>query len=107
MKLEHIQIQTNNIKETELFYKDVLDLKILEKRSNSVTIQAGNSILKFIENPEFNSAYHFAFNIPENKLEERAANEGRLGHILKEMQHHKLITAEHAVSPRETISMRR
>ena len=70
MKLEYIQLQTNNIKQTELFYKDVLDLKILEKGLNSVNIQAGNSVLKFIENPEFDSIYHFAFNIPENKLDE-------------------------------------
>ena len=70
MKLEYIQLQTNNIKETELFYKDVLDLKIMEKGLNSLIIQAGSSVLKFIENPEFDSIYHFAFNIPENKLEE-------------------------------------
>lgn len=70
MKLEHIQLQTNNIKETGAFYSDVLGLKILEKKSDSVTIQAGNSVLKFIENPELDSIYHFAFNIPENKLEE-------------------------------------
>ena len=70
MKLEYIQLQTKNIKETELFYKDILELKILEKRSDSVGIQAGSSVLKFIENPEFDSIYHFAFNIPENKLEE-------------------------------------
>ncbi|QOG01381.1 VOC family protein [Flavobacterium sp. MDT1-60] len=70
MKLEHIQIQTNNIKETELFYKDTLGLSILEKKSNSITIKAGDSVLKFIENTDFDSIYHFAFNIPENKLEE-------------------------------------
>lgn len=70
MKLEYIQLQTNNIKETELFYRDVLGLKILEKGLNAISIQAGSSVLKFIENPDFDSIYHFAFNIPENKLEE-------------------------------------
>ena len=70
MKLQQIQIQTNNIQETETFYNDILGLKILEKKSDSLTIQVGSSILKFIENPEFDSIYHFAFNIPENKLEE-------------------------------------
>ena len=70
MKLEYIQLQTSNIKETELFYKDVLDLKIMDKGLNSLIIQVGSSVLKFIENPEFDSIYHFAFNIPENKLEE-------------------------------------
>ncbi|OXA80966.1 Glyoxalase/Bleomycin resistance protein/Dioxygenase superfamily protein [Flavobacterium aquidurense] len=70
MKLQHIAIQTNNIQKTEAFYKDVLELKILEKRSDSVSIHVGSSVLQFIENPEFDSIYHFAFNIPENKLEE-------------------------------------
>ncbi|CAI2767864.1 VOC family protein [Flavobacterium collinsii] len=70
MKLQHLQIQTNNIQETTTFYQDVLNLSILEKDSNSISIQAGKSILKFIENPQFDSIYHFAFNIPQNKLQE-------------------------------------
>lgn len=70
MKLEHIQIQTNNIQQTITFYQNILDLPIIENDSKSVTVQAGNSVLKFIENPQFKSIYHFAFNIPENKLEE-------------------------------------
>ncbi|WP_374172543.1 VOC family protein [Flavobacterium tructae] len=70
MKLQHLQIQTNNIQETATFYQDVLHLSILEKKSNSVTIQVGESVLQFIENLQFNSLYHFAFNIPQNKLQE-------------------------------------
>lgn len=70
MKLEHIQIQTNTISKTVSFYQDILELPIIEKNTNSVTIQAGNSILKFVEDSNFESIYHFAFNIPENKLEE-------------------------------------
>ncbi|MFH7015421.1 VOC family protein [Flavobacterium sp. FlaQc-47] len=70
MKLEHIQIQTNNIQNTINFYQDILELPIIEKSENSVTIQAGNSVLEFIENLKFDSIYHFAFNIPENKLDE-------------------------------------
>ncbi|MGE6356890.1 VOC family protein [Flavobacterium sp. NPDC079362] len=70
MKLEHIQIQTNDIQKTNAFYKDILDLPIIESNSKSVSIQAGNSILKFVDNPQFHSIYHFAFNIPENKLDE-------------------------------------
>lgn len=70
MKLSHIQIQTNNIGQTAAFYQDILELPIIEKHSDSVTVQAGNSILKFVEKTNFNSIYHFAFNIPENKLNE-------------------------------------
>lgn len=70
MKLEHIQIQTNNILKTTAFYQDILELSIIEKNEDSVSIKAGNSILKFVENPSFKSIYHFAFNIPENKIDE-------------------------------------
>jgi len=70
MKLEHIQIQSSDIQQTATFYKDILDLPIIEKTKESVSIQAGNSVLEFLENAEFKSIYHFAFNIPENKLDE-------------------------------------
>lgn len=70
MKLKHIQIQSNNIQQTTIFYQDVLELPIIEKKTNSISIQAGNSVLEFVENAAFKSIYHLAFNIPENKLEE-------------------------------------
>ncbi|OHT43494.1 VOC family protein [Flavobacterium tructae] len=70
MKLQHLQIQSNNIQETAAFYQNVLNLSILEKDSRSVTIQAGESVLQFIENLQLDSIYHFAFNIPQNKLQE-------------------------------------
>ena len=70
MKLAHIQIQSSDIQQTATFYKDILDLPIIEKTKESVSIQAGDSVLEFVENPEFKSIYHFAFNIPENKLDE-------------------------------------
>jgi len=70
MKLAHIQIQTNNIQQTLTFYTTVLGLSIVKNNEETLSIQAGNSILEFVENPQFNSIYHFAFNIPENKLDE-------------------------------------
>jgi catechol-2,3-dioxygenase len=73
MKLEHIQIITCNILKTTAFYQDILELSMIEKSKESVSFQAGNSVLKFTENPKFDSIYHFAFNIPENQLEEAIA----------------------------------
>ena len=70
MKLAHIQIETNNIEQTTTFYQDILELQVIEKDSDSVSVQAGNSVLEFVENTQFKSIYHFAFNIPENKLNE-------------------------------------
>lgn len=73
MKLEHIQIQTNNIQQTKAFYQNIIGLPIIENNLESITVKAGNSILKFVENTQFKSIYHFAFNIPENQLEQAIA----------------------------------
>ncbi|WP_426485497.1 VOC family protein [Flavobacterium sp. 2] len=70
MRIDQIQIKTNDIQKTKAFYQNLFGLFILENDQKSITFQAGTSILKFIEDPEFNSIYHFAFNIPENQLEE-------------------------------------
>jgi hypothetical protein len=54
------------------FYGKTLDLAILEERADRFTIQAGETRLAFVNSsdavegrPPF---YHFAFNIPENKI---------------------------------------
>lgn len=70
MKLQHIQIQTNDLSKTIAFYTQTLGFQIIENNSTSVSFQIGSSILKFIENKNFDSIYHFAFNIPNNKLDE-------------------------------------
>ncbi|MCP2025548.1 catechol-2,3-dioxygenase [Flavobacterium sp. HSC-32F16] len=70
MKIDQIQIKTNDIQKTKGFYQNLFGLFILEEDQNSITFQAGTSILKFVEDRDFNSIYHFAFNIPENQLEE-------------------------------------
>ncbi|UWY26821.1 VOC family protein [Flavobacterium sp. TR2] len=65
MKIDQIEIKTNDIQKTKAFYQKLFGLAILENDEKSITFQAGNSILKFIEDSKFNSVYHFAFNIPE------------------------------------------
>nr|WP_315417827.1 hypothetical protein [uncultured Pedobacter sp.] len=42
----------------------------MKNDQNSVMIRVGDSVLKFVGDSQFNSIYHFAFNIPENQLEE-------------------------------------
>lgn len=70
MRIDQIQIKTNDIQKTKSFYQNLFGLFILENDQKSITFQAGTSILKFVEDRDFNSIYHFAFNIPENQLEE-------------------------------------
>ncbi len=70
MKILEIEIQTDNIKETETFYSEILGLQLVNKNQNSISFKAGQSKLTFIKSDNINPKYHFAFNIPNDKLEE-------------------------------------
>ncbi|HRI19649.1 MAG TPA: VOC family protein [Panacibacter sp.] len=70
MFITELQILTGNIQETEKFYSEVLGLFIVHKSSISISFLAGTSKLIFIETKEQDPTYHFAFNIPCNKLNE-------------------------------------
>jgi catechol 2,3-dioxygenase-like lactoylglutathione lyase family enzyme len=68
MKIEQLEIQTKDLIATTAFYQKTLGFSIVAKDTSSLSFQVGSSILKFAENPDFDSVYHFAFNIPQNKL---------------------------------------
>ncbi|MDX8341120.1 VOC family protein [Draconibacterium sp. IB214405] len=70
MKILELEIPTNNLEQTKRFYTDVLELKVAESTANSVTFLAGYSRLRFTESDNKNRNYHFAFNIPCNKIDE-------------------------------------
>ena len=70
MEIKEIEIQTDDLKGTENFYANVLGFKLIKKEHNSISFLAGNSILSFIKSTNLNPKYHFAFNIPKNKLNE-------------------------------------
>jgi catechol-2,3-dioxygenase len=70
MKILEIEIQTDNIIDTETFYKETLGLKLFNKSNDSISFIVGKSILTFIKSENIQPKYHFAFNIPNNKLED-------------------------------------
>lgn len=70
MDILEIEIQTDDLVETETFYSDILGLQLASKGQNSISFLAGQSTLTFIESVKLNPKYHFAFNIPHNKLDE-------------------------------------
>lgn len=71
MNLNNIEILTKELKATKDFYKNVLNLPVIECDFKSISIKIGLSRLKFVECLENEKPiYHFAFNIPENKLSE-------------------------------------
>ena len=70
MDILEIEIHTDDLKETETFYSDILGLPLTSKKQNSISFLAGQSTLTFTKSDKLNPKYHFAFNIPHNKLDE-------------------------------------
>lgn len=72
MRLQEIRLQTTKLPALYLFYKDVLELAVSKMNDSHFTIQTRDTRLIF-EKPKITSAdpfYHFAFNIPSNKIHE-------------------------------------
>jgi len=70
MDIQEIEILTDDLSETETFYSGMLGLSLTRKGQNSISFLAGQSILTFTKSIKLNPKYHFAFNIPHNKLDE-------------------------------------
>ena len=69
MNILEIEIQTDNLNKTQKFYSELLGLQTKNKNQNSISFLAGQSTLTFIKSNKLKPKYHFAFNIPRNKLD--------------------------------------
>ena len=71
MRINRIELLTNDIIQTKLFYTQALQLRIQHETNDSISFEIGTSVLTFRQdNFILNPVYHFAFNIPHNQLEE-------------------------------------
>ena len=71
MLLKEIKLQTKNVSAIYNFYNHVLQLPVTKPGSTGIVITAGKTNLFFEEvTGEADPFYHFAFNIPSNKIEE-------------------------------------
>ncbi|MEJ5961578.1 hypothetical protein [Pedobacter immunditicola] len=71
MDIQEIIIHTNSLCTTRVFYNQVIRMNLLKETDQSVSFPAGNSILTFQQsNSGVNPTYHFAFNIPENQIQD-------------------------------------
>lgn len=69
MQISEVHLLTNSLSETELFYEKKLGLKVLVKSDELLSFQIGTSKLYFhLSDTILKPIYHFAFDIPENKL---------------------------------------
>lgn len=70
MRLLQIELLTDSLSETETFYGYVLGFNVLEKSEKHISFRTGNSVLRFELREGSKACYHFAFNLPGNKLEQ-------------------------------------
>ncbi|MBS4196391.1 ring-cleaving dioxygenase [Lederbergia citri] len=71
MNFTEITLLSNKINDMRDFYKYILMLHIIKEDSNTFTVQIGSTAVTFQESKSYsNPYYHFAINIPENKMEE-------------------------------------
>lgn len=70
MKIKQVEILSQNLVETENFYSEILGFKIHKKTENTISFIIGSSILTYRKTESVKPVYHFAFNIPNNKLQE-------------------------------------
>lgn len=70
MHILEIEILSDNIEQTTKFYSELLGFKILQSDRNKISFSIGKSILTFFKSENIKPQYHFAFNIPCNKIED-------------------------------------
>src|SRR5688572_29443092 len=72
MHIQSLILQTSQLQELAAFYSGLMDLPVVAS-DNGITITAGRSNLIFRQAVNGDPFYHFAFNIPANKIGEAHA----------------------------------
>lgn len=71
MKITELVLQTNKVEALEIFYGTVLNMKLSKEDDDLFEIITPGTKLLFTKAAEGrNPTYHFAFNIPSNKIQE-------------------------------------
>lgn len=73
MKITRLQLSTSQLQDLKTFYVMVLGFELQDENDGAFTIKTGTTLLQFKSiDPSENSqpTYHFAFNIPENQIED-------------------------------------
>jgi catechol-2,3-dioxygenase len=67
MKIKYLELSAKDLPAQRDFYANILELPVTLE-SATLEVNVGETTLAFTQAPsEFNGAYHFAFNIPENQ----------------------------------------
>jgi catechol-2,3-dioxygenase len=70
IRFRHLGLMSHSLREQRRFYERVLGLQLTGAGADHLTIEAGSTRIQFTKSePGTRPVYHFAFNIPENKLD--------------------------------------
>jgi len=68
MNIKYLELPTKDLQAQRDFYSNILELPVKFSATN-LEVKAGKTELVFTQaQPDFDGAYHFAFNVPENQL---------------------------------------
>jgi catechol 2,3-dioxygenase-like lactoylglutathione lyase family enzyme len=70
MKINEVEIFTDNFEETTAFYSKILGFELIHSDQQTLTYKTGQTKLVFKRSFNLKPEYHFAFNIPCNKFDE-------------------------------------
>lgn len=70
MKIKTLDVQTVYLKTLQEFYSALLELPVQQTNEKKIQIRIGDSDLTFTETTTAEPFYHYAINIPANKIEE-------------------------------------
>jgi len=73
MKLFELRLKIGDLVEARHFYHDILNLPVLEETADLLVLQAGSTRLVFECVVGWQGKYHFAFDVPENQIDEATA----------------------------------
>ncbi|OOG67163.1 VOC family protein [Flavobacterium sp. A45] len=68
MKILELELLSDDVLKTEAFYNEVLGLETIYRDDSSVSFNAGATKLTFHASQNVKPVYHFAFDVPNNKL---------------------------------------
>jgi catechol-2,3-dioxygenase len=69
MKIKELILLTSKLEKIKFFYSNILKLKISKESKDFIEFIIGNTLLRF-EVSQKHTPYHFAINIPSNRIEE-------------------------------------
>ncbi len=69
MKIQKLELISNNLEKQKEFYREILSLEIIEEAIDFVSFRIGQSIL-ILKKGRVDAPYHYAINIPSNQEQE-------------------------------------